>query len=202
MLLDTPSFLAVAGVLAAMIRPRYAIPRSATEPWRATMLGGLSYLRHTADARWLTAGLSSLKRVSPRHPACCVMPATPDTTIGPTASAMQHRKTATNHAARNGQRRAITAGAGRTYACPSLQVSREVFSAWFTRRGSACLRRCTPDKCEGPVETIGVPRVPAMATATPITAWGGVHAELPTTRAACSITAAAKAASIGCTRGS
>lgn len=60
MLLDALSFAAVAVVLLVVIRPRYSIPRTAREPWRADMRDGLSYLRRTPGAKWLTAGLSSL----------------------------------------------------------------------------------------------------------------------------------------------
>lgn len=60
MVIDGVTFVAVATVLLVMIRPRYAIPRSTGEPWLAALRGGVSYLRRTPSARWLTAGLSSL----------------------------------------------------------------------------------------------------------------------------------------------
>ncbi len=60
MLLDAVTFAAVAVVLLAVVRPRYTIPRTAGEPWHASLREGLSYLRRTPSALWLTAGLSSL----------------------------------------------------------------------------------------------------------------------------------------------
>ena len=60
MVIDAATFALVAVVLITVIRPRYALPRSPTAPWRSTAREGISYLVCAPAAGWLTLGLSSL----------------------------------------------------------------------------------------------------------------------------------------------
>jgi DHA3 family macrolide efflux protein-like MFS transporter len=60
MLLDAASFLAVAAVLAVVVRPRYRIPRSTHGRWRDTFHDGVSYLRADEVARLFVVGLTAL----------------------------------------------------------------------------------------------------------------------------------------------
>ncbi len=60
MVIDAVTFLVIAAVLVAVVRPRFPSPRAAHARWRDTFLDGVSYLRHTPAARLFVVGLTAL----------------------------------------------------------------------------------------------------------------------------------------------
>jgi MFS transporter, DHA3 family, macrolide efflux protein len=60
MLVDATTFLAIAGVLVAVVHPRYRLPRATHERWRESFADGMSYLRHHDTAKLFVIGLTSL----------------------------------------------------------------------------------------------------------------------------------------------
>jgi MFS transporter, DHA3 family, macrolide efflux protein len=60
MLVDAATFLAIAGVLVAVVHPRYRLPRATHERWRESFADGMSYLRHHDTAKLFVIGLTSL----------------------------------------------------------------------------------------------------------------------------------------------
>jgi len=60
MVFDAVSFVVIAGVLFAVVRPRFPLPRSVGRSVRADLADGFGYLRRTANARTLTIALCGL----------------------------------------------------------------------------------------------------------------------------------------------
>ena len=60
MLANAVTFVAVAAVLAGVVRPRYRMPRVAHASWTASLRDGAAYLRHDDSARLLVLGLAAL----------------------------------------------------------------------------------------------------------------------------------------------
>jgi MFS family permease len=60
MLANAVTFVAVAAVLAVVVRPRYRMPRTPHASWAASLRDGAAYLRRDASARLLVLGLAAL----------------------------------------------------------------------------------------------------------------------------------------------
>ncbi|HEX3931664.1 MAG TPA: MFS transporter [Nocardioides sp.] len=60
MLVDAVTFLAIAGVLTAVVRPRYRLPRASRERWRESFGDGMHYLREHETAKLFVIGLTAL----------------------------------------------------------------------------------------------------------------------------------------------
>jgi MFS transporter, DHA3 family, macrolide efflux protein len=60
MLVDAVSFLVIALVLAAVVHPRFRVPRSTHERWRDAFRDGMDYLRRYETARLLVIGATAL----------------------------------------------------------------------------------------------------------------------------------------------
>jgi MFS family permease len=60
MLVDAATFVAVAVVLAIVVRPRFRVPRAVHDRWRDSLADGISYLRCHDTAKLLVVGLTAL----------------------------------------------------------------------------------------------------------------------------------------------
>jgi DHA3 family macrolide efflux protein-like MFS transporter len=60
MLVDAVTFLAIAVVLLAVVRPRYRLPRATHEHWRESFADGMQYLRSHDTAKLFVIGLTAL----------------------------------------------------------------------------------------------------------------------------------------------
>jgi MFS transporter, DHA3 family, macrolide efflux protein len=60
MLLDAATFVAIAAVLALVVRPRYRLPRATHARWRDSFADGMGYLRSHETARLFVVGLTAL----------------------------------------------------------------------------------------------------------------------------------------------
>ena len=60
MLADAVTFVAIAGVLALVVRPRCRMPRAPHASWAASLRDGAAYLRRDESARLLVLGLAAL----------------------------------------------------------------------------------------------------------------------------------------------
>jgi MFS family permease len=60
MLLDAATFLAIAGVLLLVVRPRFRLPRAMHDRWRDSFSDGMAYLRDHDTAKLFVIGLTAL----------------------------------------------------------------------------------------------------------------------------------------------
>src|ERR1700709_438910 len=60
MLVDAATFLAIAVVLMAVVRPRYRLPRATQDRWRDSFGDGMRYLRSHDTAKLFVVGLTAL----------------------------------------------------------------------------------------------------------------------------------------------
>ena len=60
MLVDAATFLVIAVVLLAVVRPRYRLPRAAHDRWRDSLADGFRYLRDHETAKLFVIGLTAL----------------------------------------------------------------------------------------------------------------------------------------------
>src|ERR1700709_1736659 len=60
MLVDAATFLAIAVVLMAVVRPRYRLPRATQDRWRDSFGDGMRYLRGHDTAKLFVIGLTAL----------------------------------------------------------------------------------------------------------------------------------------------
>jgi MFS transporter, DHA3 family, macrolide efflux protein len=60
MLVDAGTFLAIAVVLMAVVRPRYRLPRATHDRWRDSFADGMQYLRSHDTAKLFVIGLTAL----------------------------------------------------------------------------------------------------------------------------------------------
>src|ERR1700709_536524 len=60
MLVDAATFLAIAVVLMAVVRPRYRLPRATQDRWRDSFTDGMQYLRSHDTAKLFVIGLTAL----------------------------------------------------------------------------------------------------------------------------------------------
>ena len=60
MLADAATFVVIAAVLLAVVRPRYRLPRATHDRWRESLLEGFSYLRRHDTAKVFVIGLTAL----------------------------------------------------------------------------------------------------------------------------------------------
>jgi DHA3 family macrolide efflux protein-like MFS transporter len=60
MLVDAATFLAIAAVLMAVVRPRYRLPRATQDRWRDSFTDGMQYLRSHDTAKLFVIGLTAL----------------------------------------------------------------------------------------------------------------------------------------------
>lgn len=60
MLVDAVTFLGIAGVLVAVVRPRFRLPRATHERWRDSFADGMRYLRRHDTAKLFVIGLTAL----------------------------------------------------------------------------------------------------------------------------------------------
>jgi MFS transporter, DHA3 family, macrolide efflux protein len=60
MLVDALTFVAIAAVLVAVVRPRYRLPRATHARWRDTLTEGFDYLRRHDTAKLFVVGLTAL----------------------------------------------------------------------------------------------------------------------------------------------
>lgn len=60
MLVDAATFVAIAAVLTAVVRPRFRLPRATQDRWRDSFADGLGYLRTHDTAKLFVIGLTAL----------------------------------------------------------------------------------------------------------------------------------------------
>jgi MFS family permease len=60
MLVDAATFLAIAGVLTLVVRPRFRVPRANHDRWRDSFADGMKYLREHDTAKLFVIGVTSL----------------------------------------------------------------------------------------------------------------------------------------------